>query len=144
VALVDDIAAYLDARSTQFVAGTNLFINELPDTSEASLLVVTWPGSQQHVMGAVLAPVSEAMVTTFSRSTAPSAGTVPSSTAATRLMSVAYQSLTNVLDTTSTSSGRKLYAAIPYTDTYYAGQDERGRVCFEQKWTITHKPLSSD
>lgn len=146
MALVDDLAAFLDARSTQVTPGTNLFVNELPEIPRPCLLVSTFPGIQNHVMGTgtPLAPVSAVVMTTFARSTSATSGTVPSSTSAERLLSIAYQQFSAMVDVVSTASGRRIYAALADTDPYYAGVDEAGRVCFEQRWHVTHRPLTTD
>lgn len=133
------------ARSSMFVGGVTLFINEMPETDQAALVMAAYPGSVEDTYGGGLPAVEKTAMTVVSRSTAPSFGLVPSSTSAERLIHTAYQKLTTLVEVTSTSpSARRFHAVLPDSGPYYAGQDEQARLLFQQEWSVVHRPTTSD
>ena len=121
MAIVEDVGTYLDAQSTRFTAGTNLFYNFLPDEPNTAASIIETGGlPPQHHFSGELPSWENGRVQVACRST--------SSTTARANMNDAWFQLQEVANETVNSRSWLRISAVQ--SPFLLERDERGRTVF--------------
>lgn len=125
--MLDELAAFLDAASTRFTAGTNLFADFLPDEPNRATLLVEMPGGPPARVMSTGSPAWEnARFAVFSRST--------SSTQAHDDLDVAWNTFEGVVN--QSLSGTYYLRVAANESPYLWGRDEIGRAHFTASFSV--------
>lgn len=129
--MIEDVAGFIDSGSTALTAGTNLFMNFLPDTPNTAVAVYETGGAPpEFVFGSTTPAWRNPRVQVVSRSTS-------SQTARTRIETV-YRRLAGVSNTTlQGASGPNYLSITPVQDPFLLGRDEQARVTFACNFAVS-------
>lgn len=128
--MIEEVGTFLDAESTRFTAGTNLFYNYLPDEPGTAASIIETGGlPPTHVFAGDRPAWENARIAVTCRST--------SSTRARANMNDAWFQLHEVAN--ETLSGRSYLRISAVQSPFLLERDERGRVSFQANFDVIRR-----
>lgn len=127
--MIEDVVTYLDANSTSFAAGTNLFAHTMPETTVTTCAIFERQSVEPVRRMSTGNTVQKHTIQLFVRSTVPAGGeSIPIPTASRAKADTAWEILDRV--TNATISGTTYLRIEPLFAPFEAARDERGRIIF--------------
>jgi len=134
VGLIEEVGGFLDSESTRFTAGTNLFLNFMPDQPGTATAIIETPGlAPAQVFGSDLPAWENARVQVVCRSTSSTKARANANDAWFQLQEVANETL----------SGRSYLRISAVQSPFLMARDEQGRVVFAANFDVVRRTTAA-